>query len=344
VLLPPGALLDPLLNQIDLAIRQRASGRGRGHPPGRFGRSDAANHLALRDIAGDDRKASAEILFGVALNIEAQLRAPPRRIGPVTGETLVRKDWPDVAVELDRRRLPVETLRCGPDGQSQQYRERDCREAHVSSLVASTVRLRRGKGQVVTMVQFVPQEVRVERRHSTTKLTYADYLRFPDDGLRHEIIDGKHYVTPSPATRHQRISRNLLYLVQHHLESHPIGELFAAPFDALLSDFDIVVPDLLYLSNERSPFLTSKNLQGPPDLVIEILSPSTKSRDRKLKRDLYERVGVQEYWVVDPDKDCIDVYRRSGHAFGEPTSISRTGVLTTPLLPDFELPLARVLA
>ncbi len=68
------------------------------------------------------------------------------------------------------------------------------------------------------MVQSVPQEVRVERRHSTTKLTYADYLRFPDDGLRHEIIDGEHYVTPSPATRHQRISRNLLHLIQTYLD------------------------------------------------------------------------------------------------------------------------------
>jgi Uma2 family endonuclease len=195
----------------------------------------------------------------------------------------------------------------------------------------------------MTMVQSVPQEVRVERRHSTTKLTYADYLRFPDDGLRHEIIDGEHYVTPSPVTRHQRISRNLLHLMQTYLDSHPIGELFAAPFDALLSEFDIVVPDLLFLSNERAGFLTSKNLQGPPDLVIEILSPSTKSRDQKLKRDLYERVGVTEYWVVDPEQDRVDIYRRTGSSFGAPVSVPRTAVLTTPLLAEFELPLERVL-
>ena len=194
------------------------------------------------------------------------------------------------------------------------------------------------------MVQSVPQEVRVERRDSTTKLTYADYLRFPDDGLRHEIIEGEHYVTPSPATRHQRISRNLLYLIQNYLEAHPIGELFAAPFDALLSDFDIVVPDLVYLSNERAGFLTSKNLQGPPDLAIEILSPGTRSRDRKLKRDLYERVGVQEYWVVDPEQDRVEVYRRTADGFSEPISVARADKLTASLLPDFELPLDRVLA
>jgi Uma2 family endonuclease len=194
------------------------------------------------------------------------------------------------------------------------------------------------------MVQSVPLEVVVERQDSTTKLTYADYLRFPDDGLRHEIIDGEHYVTPSPATRHQRISRSLLYVIQSYLESHPIGELFSAPFDALLSDFDIVVPDLLYLSNERARFLTPKNLQGPPDLVIEILSPSTRSRDRKLKRDLYERAGVQEYWVVDPEHDHVEIYRRHTSSFGEAISVPRTGAITTPLLPDFVLPLDRVLA
>jgi Uma2 family endonuclease len=190
----------------------------------------------------------------------------------------------------------------------------------------------------------MPLEAAVERQHSTTKLTYADYVRFPEDGLRHEIIDGEHYVTPSPATRHQRISRNLLHLIQTYLDGHPAGELLAAPFDALLSDFDIVVPDLLYLSNERARFLTSKNLQGPPDLVIEILSPSTKSRDKRLKRDLYERVGVREYWMVDPERDLVDVYRNNSGVFEPPVSFGRHDVLTTSLLPEFELPLDRVLA
>jgi Uma2 family endonuclease len=197
---------------------------------------------------------------------------------------------------------------------------------------------------IARMVQSLLQEVRVERQHSTTRLTYADYLRFPEDGLRHEIINGEHYVTASPATRHQRISRNLLYLIQSYLERHPIGEVFSAPFDALLSDVDIVVPDLLFLSNERARFLTSKNLQGPPDLVIEILSPSTSARDRTLKHDLYERAGVQEYWLVDPEQDRVEVFRRSGASFGDPVLVGRTGVITTPLLPDFALPLHRVFA
>ena len=185
----------------------------------------------------------------------------------------------------------------------------------------------------------------MERGYSSTKLTYADYVRFPDDGLRHEIIGGEHYVTPSPATRHQRISRNLLHLIQSYLDTHPIGEVFSAPFDVLLSEWDIVVPDLIYLSNERAHFLTSKNLQGPPDLVIEILSPGTRSRDKQLKRQLYERVGASEYWLVDPKENFVEVYRRgSTEEFQSPSRYLRADVLTTPILPGLELSLDRVLA
>jgi Uma2 family endonuclease len=183
----------------------------------------------------------------------------------------------------------------------------------------------------------------VESGHSTTKLTYADYVGLPDDGLRHEIIDGEHYVSPSPSVRHQQISGRLFYLIQQYLHADPIGSIFYAPLDALLSEFDIVVPDLIYVSNDRSRYLTSKNLQGPPDLVIEILSPSTARRDQKLKRDLYERVGVQEYWLLDPVRDVINVYRaESGSTFAPPVEYAKTAILTSLLFPGLELALDRV--
>ena len=134
----------------------------------------------------------------------------------------------------------------------------------------------------------------MEPGHFSTKLTYADYELLPDDDLRHEIIDGEHYVTASPVTRHQRISLKLLHLIQSYLETHPIGELFSAPFDVVLSFHDVVVPDLIYLSKVRAHLLTVKNLQGAPDLAVEILSPGTKPRDERLKRDLYERAGVSD--------------------------------------------------
>jgi Uma2 family endonuclease len=184
----------------------------------------------------------------------------------------------------------------------------------------------------------------VEPGHSSTKLTYADYELFPDDDLRHEIIDGEHYVTASPIMRHQRISLSLLHLIQSHLDTHPIGELFSAPFDVVLSFHDVVVPDLIYLSKARAQLLTEKNLQGAPDLVVEILSPSTRPRDERLKRELYERVGVTEYWLVDSDRDVVTIYRRGGAGFLTPLRFEKDAVVTTPLLPDFELPLARVLA
>jgi Uma2 family endonuclease len=120
--------------------------------------------------------------------------------------------------------------------------------------------------------------------------------------------------------------------------------VFVAPLDALLSEFDVVVPDLLYISKERSHYLTSKNLQGPPDLVIEILSPSTRRRDQRLKRDLYERVGVEEYWMVDPNGDVVDVYRRHSGAFEPPVQYAKTATLTSPRFPGLELPLDRVFA
>jgi Uma2 family endonuclease len=193
-----------------------------------------------------------------------------------------------------------------------------------------------------TMVQSVLQPRQVVTKHSSAKLTYDDYLQFPDDGLRHEIIEGQHYVTPSPSTRHQRIVLRLLYLIENHLQQNPVGELFAAPFDVLLSEYDVLEPDLLFLSLARSPLLTEKNLEGAPDLVVEILSPSTASRDKRLKRDVYERTGVDEYWVVDPDRDVVDVHRRSGEMFAEPVEFGRERILTTPLLPTLEIPLAKV--
>ena len=133
------------------------------------------------------------------------------------------------------------------------------------------------------------------------KLTYDDFLLFPDDGKRHELIDGEHYVTPSPIAKHQNISGNLYFLIRTWLESHPVGRVLYAPFDVVFSNFDIVVPDLIYLSNKRwATVINPKNAVGAPDLVIEIGSPSTRKRDETIKRRLYERSGVVEYWVVDP--------------------------------------------
>jgi Uma2 family endonuclease len=176
------------------------------------------------------------------------------------------------------------------------------------------------------------------------KLTYDDFVLFPDDGKRHELIDGEHYVTPSPSMRHQQISMNLVLLIGNWLEGHPVGRLFHAPFDVVFSRYDVVEPDLLYVSNGRSNVLTAPNVQGAPDLVIEIGSPGTRKRDETIKRRLYERSDVSEYWIVDPDIDVVRVHKRSGDGFARPIELSREGddSLTTDLLPGLELPLARI--
>jgi Uma2 family endonuclease len=148
---------------------------------------------------------------------------------------------------------------------------------------------------------------------SGVKLTYDDFLLFPDDGKRHELIDGEHYVTPSPNAIHQTIVGNLHFALRGYLETHPIGQIFMAPFDVVFSDFDVVELDLLYITAERRHgVLTVQNVRGAPDLVIEIGSPGTRRRDETIKRRLYERDGAVEYWIVDPELDVVRIYRRGG--------------------------------
>ena len=181
---------------------------------------------------------------------------------------------------------------------------------------------------------------------ASVKLTYEDFLNFPDDAKRHEIIDGEHYVTPSPGTKHQAIVFNLATAFGTYLRTHSIGAAFVAPFDVVFSDLDVVEPDLLYISRERAGILTPQHVRGVPDLVIEILSPGTRKTDETIKRKLYERFGVQEYWVVDPELDALKIYRSTAGAFARAAELSVEGgdALTTPLLPDFSVPLAEIFA
>jgi Uma2 family endonuclease len=177
------------------------------------------------------------------------------------------------------------------------------------------------------------------------KLTYDDFLLFPDDGQRHELIDGEHYVTPSPNIRHHTISGRLHLLIGTWLLKHPCGRLFYAPLDVRFSMFDVVEPDLLYVSNERAAdLLGGSHVVGAPDLVIEIASPGTRQRDETIKRRLYESSSVAEYWVVDPDIDTVRVYARKDRRFARPHELSCEAgdVLTTPLLPGLEIPLGEV--
>jgi Uma2 family endonuclease len=182
-------------------------------------------------------------------------------------------------------------------------------------------------------------------RPQGVKLTYDDFVHFPDDGMRHELIDGEHYVSPAPSLKHQFVVGALFAALWNFARAHGSGMALVAPFDVLFSQFDVVEPDVLFISKGRlSQILTRKNVQGAPDLAVEVGSPSTRRRDEKLKRDLYERSGVQEYWVADPDLDIIKVYRlvEGRYVRAAELSVEARDVLTTPLLPGLEIPLVDV--
>lgn len=175
------------------------------------------------------------------------------------------------------------------------------------------------------------------------KLTYEDYVLFPDDGRRHELVDGEHLVTPSPVARHQAILQNLFLELGPRVRELGLGRLLLAPLDVILSDVDVVQPDLLFVSKAREA-IVGDWVRGAPDLTVEILSPGTRHQDETLKRDLYERHGVAEYWIVDPRAKSIKVYRLERGEYGRPEHLlaSRGDTIVSPVLGDLRLELQRV--
>jgi Uma2 family endonuclease len=180
------------------------------------------------------------------------------------------------------------------------------------------------------------------------RLTYQDLFALPDDGLRHELIDGEHYVSPAPREKHQRVAFNLSGLLFMYLREHRVGRAYAAPFDVLFSDFDVVEPDLLYVSHERiQRQMTERYLAGAPDLVVEVSSKATRRIDEGAKLRLYERYGVSEYWLIDPHGETVRVHRLDEGRLKLHAELSRgegaaARHLSTPLLPGLEIALAEL--
>jgi len=178
----------------------------------------------------------------------------------------------------------------------------------------------------------------------TIPWTYEDYLLFPEDGKRYEIIEGDYYMSPAPRTRHQEVSGNLLYFLKAYFKRTKRGRVFAAPTDVILSDISIVQPDLLVILAARTSIITEKNIHGAPDLVIEILSETTRKTDEVVKKKLYERYGVSEYWIVDPDLALVKIYRMTDgrYAKAEERAQERGETLTTALLPGLDISLTEL--
>jgi Uma2 family endonuclease len=168
--------------------------------------------------------------------------------------------------------------------------------------------------------------------------TYQDYANLPDDRNLYEILKGELVMTPSPITIHQRMSSILFNMFFNFIEKQQIGEIFSAPFDVVLNATNVVQPDIIFISNDNKQIITEKNIQGAPDLIIEILSPSTAYYDLIDKKEIYETFGVKEYWIVDPKKQWIEIYiLKDLHRRAD-----KTGKIQSHLLKEFEIELKAI--
>jgi Uma2 family endonuclease len=177
--------------------------------------------------------------------------------------------------------------------------------------------------------------------------TYRDLVAMPDDGLRHELLDGEHVVSPSPGTSHQLILWNLTRELGAYLAANDGGTALTGPYDIKLSVFTMLVPDLVFFTAERFALVVNeKHATAAPDLVVEILSPGTRRRDKGRKRAIYEREGVREYWIVDPAAAEITTLTRQdgedGFAVVATLAQTRGDVVASPLFPGLAIPLARI--
>lgn len=188
------------------------------------------------------------------------------------------------------------------------------------------------------------------KEKSGSGYTYADYLSWPEDE-RWEIIDGEAFgMTPAPGTIHQEIASNLHGLLWAHFEGKPC-KVFSAPLDVRLpaqkagkgSDGEIstvVQPDLAVVCDPKK--IDERGVVGPPEIVVEILSPSSLSHDQVRKLNLYERHGVREYWVVHPDGSVMIFTLQADGRYGRPRTFDRTGNLDSPFFPGLLIELGRV--
>jgi len=173
------------------------------------------------------------------------------------------------------------------------------------------------------------------------KYTYEDYLKTPED-KRYELIGGELLMTPSPVTLHQRISRKLEFELTRFVVENDLGEVFDAPYDVYLDDENVVQPDILFISRERLDIISEKNVQGAPDLIIEIISENSAYRDMVQKRRLYEKFGVKEYWIVIPKEGLVEIYTLKDNLFQPYKAFHKDTVLESPYLKDLKIPLQEI--
>lgn len=146
-------------------------------------------------------------------------------------------------------------------------------------------------------------------------LTYDDYVELPDDGKRYEVLEGELSVTPAPNPKHQAASGNLFFLMTRHIKANNLGKLFHAPIDLILESASVLQPDLVFIAKHREDIITDRAIEGAPDLVVEILSPSTNRSDRVTKAHLYARHHIPVYWIADPELEALEIYQLDNNSY-----------------------------
>jgi Uma2 family endonuclease len=173
--------------------------------------------------------------------------------------------------------------------------------------------------------------------HIEPLLTVADLDIMPDDGNRYEIIEGELFASRSPSLTHQSVSGNFFLSIKSYLVENPIGEIWATP-GVIFSEFSGVIPDLVFVSNERrNEVAAGDRITGAPDLVIEIVSPGAENvrRDRLAKRQLYGKYGVKEYWIVDFENRTVEVYLLQGRTLKLQSILTEEDEITSSVLPGY---------
>ncbi|RRJ98968.1 Uma2 family endonuclease [Opitutaceae bacterium TAV4] len=173
-------------------------------------------------------------------------------------------------------------------------------------------------------------------------LTVHDYRGLPDVGPQYQLVEGDLFMAPAPNRFHQTVAGEIYYALKLYLDKNPIGKAYIAPFDVFLTDLNVYQPDVCFFSQERYPFLTDEGASGPPDIVVEVLSPRTAHLDLGLKKEIYARTGVLEYWVVDPATHQVSVWHLAENSQTPAFTLPKNGTLTTSILPGFALRLERV--
>ncbi len=168
-------------------------------------------------------------------------------------------------------------------------------------------------------------------------LTYKEYEALPADGRRYEIHEGELSVTPAPSPQHQMISRNLFLVLHAYVKAKGIGEVLYAPLDVILSDTSIVQPDIVYLDTTRLGAISRRGVEGPPTLVVEIISPSTTLIDRSTKHQLYARHAVPFFWLVDPEGRTVDAFVLGPQGYSLELRASGTEPVSPAPFPDLAL-------